>query len=104
MRPGYSFCLIAPLTHHFHRRILSTFFKTKNVDYEEACDGAEAFERYKAAHSAGRPFFLFATDVQMPVCDGIECSRLIRAYEAQHGLEPIKIVRFDLDYPVCSPG
>ncbi|HKW84674.1 MAG TPA: ATP-binding protein, partial [Burkholderiaceae bacterium] len=50
-------------------------------------DGSKALERWKA-----EPFDVVLMDVHMPVLDGLQATRRIRALEAAHGAHPVAVI------------
>ncbi len=57
-----------------------------------ARDGAEAVARLQEAASAGPHFDLALVDIRMPILDGLEAARQVRAYEEAHRLPRLRLV------------
>lgn len=72
--------------------ILQAYCKKRKYDYRSARDGSEAFAAYMAACESGSPPNICLLDLQMPVCDGITCASMIRAYEAEGNLARCPII------------
>ena len=76
-------------------RILQVFCKKRALPFQSATDGQQAIDLYisesdedQTTNQKKDNFELVLMDLQMPVCDGIEATRQIRAHEKKHGLKP----------------
>jgi CheY-like chemotaxis protein len=64
-----------------------------NVDFQtDFCiHGKEAFNQVKKTYESGMRYSIIFTDFSMPVMDGIEATKKIRAYLEPKGQKPIII-------------
>ena len=72
----------------FNITILSNFLKKIGVQtIDIARNGKEAVEKFKQnAHT--KPYNIITMDIEMPIMDGKQASRLIRQYEVEKNLSP----------------
>jgi CheY-like chemotaxis protein len=71
------------------RTMISAHMKDEQFEAEEAENGAIAIEKIGATR-----YDLILMDIQMPVMDGYQAIRAIRAREKANGLEPTPIIAF----------
>lgn len=79
--------LLAAEDNQTNQLVFKTMLKGLNLDLEIVENGQELLDAYKAA-----PPDLVMTDISMPGMDGIEATRLIRAFEAEKDLPPCPII------------
>lgn len=68
---------------HINLKILAAYLKKLKIRYDKAMNGKEAVEKY--TQSPG-DFVCILSDISMPVMNGFEAARLIRAFESREGI------------------
>lgn len=70
-------------------QMLSTYMKKLGRKYNTATDGQQAVNKYSKSPELYRCIFM---DISMPIMNGFEATRRIRAFEKERDLEPSVIV------------
>ncbi|KAF5011133.1 hypothetical protein FDECE_2741 [Fusarium decemcellulare] len=69
---------------HINLKILSAYMKKLQLPYDTALNGKEAVDLYMQSPQS---YVCILLDISMPVMNGFEAARQIRAFESQHDVE-----------------
>lgn len=68
-----------------------------NVEIDTVEDGKSAFEEVKNFYEKGYSYMVILMDINMPIFDGLDATRMIRKYEKQFELPPSYIIGISAD-------
>lgn len=71
-------------------KVLSTYITRRNIGFDAAKNGQQAVDLFLL--SSDTPYACILMDISMPIMDGFEATRHIRAHETQKGLTPVPII------------
>jgi len=89
-------CVLLVDDNRLNMRLLETFMKKHGHKHFTATNGLEAVnlvkDLYKEMEGPPPPPLVILMDITMPVMDGFEATRQVRAYERNRGIEPATII------------
>jgi CheY-like chemotaxis protein len=74
---------------HINLKVLSTYMKKLGLEYDTAMNGKEAFDLFCLPD---RMYTCVLMDISMPVMDGFEATRCMRAHEGQGDQNRVPII------------
>ncbi|KAH7202885.1 uncharacterized protein BKA55DRAFT_587627 [Fusarium redolens] len=87
VQPHSEFLLVDDNT--INLKILSAYMKRLRINYRTAVNGFEALKTFQLNPER---FCCVLMDINMPIMDGLEATRLIRKFERENHLKPVTII------------
>ncbi len=88
--------------HLMSRRILKELLASQG-DCDIAVNGQEAIDSFVLAHESKRPYDVIFMDIMMPIVDGMESLRSIRAIEREMEIPPHLMVKVIMTTALDDP-
>ena len=71
---------------HINLKVLAAYMRKLDLAYDTAVNGQEALDQYT---KSPRSYACILLDISMPVMNGFEAARQIRAFEGKQGIEKV---------------
>ena len=91
-QPFSSLTILVAEDNKVNQIVIGKMLSILGASYSIMENGQLAFDEWRAQLSGDSPYDLILMDCQMPVLDGYEATKMIRAYEQSHEIKALNIV------------